>query len=63
MSRIKIELNEDGIRELLKSSEMQDVLKEYANDMNLLYDDVKVYKKRAAIHEKGDDNDTSREKN
>ena len=31
MSSIKIELNDVGIQELLKSSEMQDILKEYGS--------------------------------
>ena len=47
---IEIELDDAGIQELLKSPEIQSTLEMYARDMDVLYDGVNIYSKRAAIH-------------
>ena len=57
MSKIEIELNDAGIREMLKSPGVQAKLQETANSLNVLYDGVRIYATRAAIHkEKDNDN-------
>ena len=47
---VEIELDDAGIQELLKSPEIQSELEMYARDMDVLYDGIKVHKKRAVIH-------------
>jgi len=49
MSKVEIELNDEGIRELLKSPGIQSKLQETANTYNLLYDGVKLYATRAVV--------------
>ena len=63
MSKVHVELYNKGVQDLLKGAEMQSVLEQHAREMNLLYDGVKVYKFRAAIHEKGDTDDDYRKDN
>ncbi len=52
MNRVVFKLNSAGVQELLKSSEMQGILREYANRTansagSGYSSEVKVYKKRA----------------
>lgn len=56
-NNVRIELDSAGIQDLLKSPEIQSELEMYARDMNVLYDGIEIYAKRAAIHgNKGDKN-------
>lgn len=55
MAKVKIELNSQGIQELLKGAEMQSILKEYgeqkANEAGEGYSsEVHVFQKRAVAH-------------
>lgn len=58
MSKIKIKLNHDAVRQLLKSKEMQNILKSHAQDISgKVGGEVEVYVAgtRAIATVKGDD--------
>ena len=55
MAKVKVELNDRGIQDLLKSSGIQSVLKEYGDQKATqagegYSSDVHVFKKRAVAH-------------
>lgn len=51
MSKIlEIELDDAGIKDLLKSPEIQRELEIYARDMGVLYEGVTEHARRAVIH-------------
>lgn len=62
MSKTKIVLNRDGVRQLLKSKEMQSILKEHANRMSAKSGgEVEIYvaQTRAVAEVSGDDGNNS----
>lgn len=59
MSKVKIELNGAGVRELMRSPEMQDILMEQASKIAAEADETYVAQTRAVVKVCGDDGNNS----